>query len=75
MSHMTTYRVPVNVHKCRDGGKVDRVRTFLIKASDRASLDIELVNWRDHQAECGMTTQEGNRFFLGMIHWGAIEPA
>lgn len=72
---MARYKVPVNTHRYCDASDSPRVRTFYFLQSGREELERELIDWRERNGESGLTTQAGRRFYLGMIHWNAIEPA
>lgn len=73
MGSLKTWRVPVNTHRFQDLSDPSRLRFFRFRASDRDLLDTDLYSWRDRNEQSGLHTKGGTRFWVGLIHFAAIE--
>ena len=69
------YKVEYNKHKYQDCSDTPKLSSKLIPAEAIEDAGYKLADIRDKQGVEGLKTQQGNRYYIGIIHFNSIELA
>lgn len=69
------YRVRYNKHKYQDLSDRPVIGKALIPADSAEDAGYKLAEMRDKQGCEGLRTKQGNRYYIGIIHFQDIELA
>ncbi len=69
------YRVRYNRHKYEDNSDTPTIGKALVPADNAEEAGYKFAEVRDSQGCEGLRTKQGNRYYIGIIHFQDIEQA
>ena len=70
---MKNYNVPFNKHKYQDISDIPKPANKIIQAESPEDAGLIMSKFRDDTDIDGIRTKQGNRYYIGLIHWQNIE--
>ena len=69
------FKVEYNKHKYQDCSDTPKFKSKLIPAPTSEDAGYKLAALRDNSEVEGLRTKQGNRYYIGIIHFNSIELA